>query len=602
MSRRIDIELTSTRDDGTWTWRAAGARQPKGALDGGLLPPDSTVGQVLRAEVETSIDGTEVISVTPPKEKKSDDEGRIELISRDLRDDELVIETRARRGRRDRDDRRGGRGGDRRRRRDGDRDDRRGPDGRGRDGRGRGGRGRDDDRGDRRDGPRRDRSDRPRRERSQPLRPKAKRLRPARTHRKAALDALEQNERVVAEQVLQGGIPAVRQGVEKMNEAAKAEGRPEIKPDALLQLAERLLPALRTAEWRDRAEAAIADLDELDLRDLRSVVVASDQAARDDETRAMAATIREGLDRRVEAEQASWLADMAETLADGRVVRALRLSSRPPKAGAPLPADLANRLAEATSAGLTADTHPDRWLTVLDALSYSPVRLTVAPESKPEEPSEELIAGITRFASRVPKVAEAFGIEAPPETGRRRGRGSRRGRRGGEGKAARATDTSQKANSPADRSSASTENAGSPSEKTPSAESVKSTDASATAESTTIEQPAATAEPTASEAPTDAASSSTETATVTEATTDSSEQVTAETTASEPAGATPEDPSTTKGSGESSTESPDAPASPAEEASITEESVDPSPAARGSETSETVAAAEAPASDEPTES
>ena len=29
MSRRIDIELTSARPDGTWTWRAAGARNPK---------------------------------------------------------------------------------------------------------------------------------------------------------------------------------------------------------------------------------------------------------------------------------------------------------------------------------------------------------------------------------------------------------------------------------------------------------------------------------------------------------------------------------------------------------------------------------------------
>ena len=41
MSRRIDIELTSSRDDGTWTWRAAGAKQPKGTLDADLLYPGS---------------------------------------------------------------------------------------------------------------------------------------------------------------------------------------------------------------------------------------------------------------------------------------------------------------------------------------------------------------------------------------------------------------------------------------------------------------------------------------------------------------------------------------------------------------------------------
>ena len=51
MSRRIDIELTSDKGDGTWTWRAAGAKQPKGTLDGSLLPQGAEVGQELRAEV-----------------------------------------------------------------------------------------------------------------------------------------------------------------------------------------------------------------------------------------------------------------------------------------------------------------------------------------------------------------------------------------------------------------------------------------------------------------------------------------------------------------------------------------------------------------------
>ena len=224
--------------------------------------------------------------------------------------------------------------------------------------------------------------------------PKAKRLRAGRTHRKAALELLPPEEQVIAEQILRGGVPAVRQAVDKMNEQARADGRPEVKPDALMAVAERLLPALRTAEWRDKAESAVADIDELDLRDLRSVVVAADTGAKDDETRALAAQVREGLARRVDQEQAAWLAEISETLTDGRVVRALRLSSRPPKAGAPLPAELATRLADAASAALTADTMVDRWATVLDALSFSPVRLTVAPASKPETPSPELVAAI----------------------------------------------------------------------------------------------------------------------------------------------------------------------------------------------------------------
>ncbi|MCB0970242.1 MAG: hypothetical protein KDA97_01810, partial [Acidimicrobiales bacterium] len=145
--------------------------------------------------------------------------------------------------------------------------------------------------------------------------------------------------------------------------------------------------------------------------------------AKGEEARALAEQLQAGLAARVEKEQTDWLAELTQTLADGRTVRALRLSSRPPKAGAPLPGELAAKLAEAAAEGLTADTHDDRWATVLDALSYSPVRLTVAPLSKPESPSEALVATVTKVAGRVPKVAEAFGIEAPAQPARRRSRG-----------------------------------------------------------------------------------------------------------------------------------------------------------------------------------
>ena len=52
MPRRIDIELTSALGDGTWTWRAAGARQPRGTLDGAILPSGAKVGDELKVEIE----------------------------------------------------------------------------------------------------------------------------------------------------------------------------------------------------------------------------------------------------------------------------------------------------------------------------------------------------------------------------------------------------------------------------------------------------------------------------------------------------------------------------------------------------------------------
>ena len=70
MSRRLDVELTSKRDDGTYTWRAAGAKQPKGELDGSLLFDGASVGDVVRAEAEFAVDGVFIVAVSPIKAKR----------------------------------------------------------------------------------------------------------------------------------------------------------------------------------------------------------------------------------------------------------------------------------------------------------------------------------------------------------------------------------------------------------------------------------------------------------------------------------------------------------------------------------------------------
>jgi hypothetical protein len=98
------------------------------------------------------------------------------------------------------------------------------------------------------------------------------------------LAELSPERKAVAEQILRGGIPAVRQAVEEQNAQAREVGGPEIKVDALLAVAEELLPALRAAEWRDRADAAVGIVDEISVRDLRSVVLGAD-TARDEEGR-----------------------------------------------------------------------------------------------------------------------------------------------------------------------------------------------------------------------------------------------------------------------------------------------------------------------------
>jgi len=421
VATRFEIELTSQRDGGdVWTWRAAGAKQPKGELDGAILPAGAAVGDILRAEAEFLIDGIEVVAVLPPKAARQQPE-LIEMIG--SRRDEPLVQTnlagksdrqRRRKGRDDRPD------GERRSRSDGERRSR--SDGKPR---------------SRSDGEHRARSDDERRSRPPrellPERPRPKRIRAGRTHRDALLASLDEAERPVAEQLLLGGLPAVRAAVAQENTKAITEGRPEMPAAQVEAIAERLLHRTRDADWRDRAEAALRIIDEVDLRDLRSVVVAGENSARDDESRQLLAQLRGGLDRRMVADERQWVSDIATEIGAGRFVRALRLSSRSPKAGMPVPPEIAERLVALVSTGLNDRTPQELWVAALDALASSPVRSRITVSSRPASPSDDLLEAVRRVADILPVIAEQFGV-SPSEAvaaRKRRPRGPRPDRAAG---------------------------------------------------------------------------------------------------------------------------------------------------------------------------
>ena len=424
MPRRIEIELTSARPDGTWTWRAAGAKAPRGVLEGTLLPDGAKIGSVLKADAEVELDGITILAVSTGKEK-AEKAGLLDLIASD-KPFEAVTQQLAKRDRNDRGDRgerrdrpprRDGPEGDRRPRRDGDRPARRegGPTRTDRPAGERPG-------GDRPGGTTRpDRGPRPER-RSRPnftappelpQRPKPKRLKPGRAHRSAVLADLPEEQRPVAERALQGGLPAVRQAVNEQNARLKSEGKPEVPAAGLLSMAEGLLPRLRVAEWLDRADAAMADIAELDLRDLRSVVAAGEDpmVARDESTRAVASELKAALVTKQESELALWFEDIDAAIGVGRVIRALKLSSQPPKAGVMFPSELAMKLAAATTANLTADALADRWVAVLEAAAFSPVRSHIVPTTKPTQVNDELLATVKRVGPLLPQIAALFDIE-----------------------------------------------------------------------------------------------------------------------------------------------------------------------------------------------
>ena len=238
--------------------------------------------------------------------------------------------------------------------------------------------------------------------------PKSKRLKAKRHHRNEALKNLPNETKRIAEILLQKGLPGLRESIDVQNKTAKKAGEPEIPEDILLKFAEQIYPNLRTAEWLDRADGALRGMETIDLRDIRSVIVASDNVQKNNEVKSLAEKLKEGFNKRVETDQQNWLKEVISTLKEGRVVRALRLSSRPPKAGFPLPEDLLNSLTEATNAALAADVTQSRWGTIAEAAAFSPIHDRVVPEGVPENPSEELTKIIRRISSKAPSIVEKF--------------------------------------------------------------------------------------------------------------------------------------------------------------------------------------------------
>jgi hypothetical protein len=161
----------------------------------------------------------------------------------------------------------------------------------------------------------------------------------------------------------------------------------------------------------------MADVDEIGLRDLRSVVSGADAVARDDETRALSASLREALDRRVKKQQDDWIGEITTALDENRLVRALRVSARAPDPSMRVSADLALRLSGTASEAMAADTPPDRWVALLEAVAASPVRTTVKPAALPDHPGEALLNAARQQAGRIPALTTLLGISMPPPPG-----------------------------------------------------------------------------------------------------------------------------------------------------------------------------------------
>jgi hypothetical protein len=246
------------------------------------------------------------------------------------------------------------------------------------------------------------------------------------TNRNAALAALSPEQIPVAEQLLRGGIPAVRQAIEEQNTRARSEGRAEVSPQPLLTMAEELLPRMNLASWKDRAVTLRSAGREAPLREMRSVVAGASTITLDDEGRELVAALREALDSRVAALRVAWLGRIVTSLDESRVPDALRVASRPPEPTARVPADLAVRLAESAGTAMAPTVDETTWMDILDAVVNSPVRRTVKPAGLPPDATPELLTAARHAAGLVPELARLLGLPIPPPPGPRRPVAARR--------------------------------------------------------------------------------------------------------------------------------------------------------------------------------
>ena len=438
MSRRIEIEITSLNGD-VATWRAAGAKLPKGVLNSSLVPGGPVVGNVYRADVEQYMEGIEILSIMAPKTASPEDprNERLQLIP-SVKSGPDVVVTYAPKGRS------GARRDGTDTRREGGPSRREGGPGRRESGPGR-----------RESGPRREsgsaktegsetresapRTRRPPRKpaesgdavatpRERPARA-ARPERPARgprtdrpsgpvtppmttTHRNSLLATLSPEQLPVAEQLLRGGMPSVRAAVAEQNKNATAQGRPTIDPTTIDRIAEDLLGKTTLALWKDRAAGAIGAGRELRLRDLRAVVTSAKTVSLDDEARTQLKELQVSLTARLEHLRTQWNAKLEAAVESNNVKEALALVARPPDMSTRVSAEMAAKVVAMTSEALRADTEPTLWKEIVTLTIDTSIRRNVKPQGIPDDESSKAVA--IHNAGAIPEFAKLLGMKVPP--------------------------------------------------------------------------------------------------------------------------------------------------------------------------------------------
>ena len=232
------------------------------------------------------------------------------------------------------------------------------------------------------------------------------------THRNALLATLSPEQLPVAEQLLRGGMPAVRAAVAEQNKNATTQGRPTIDPLTIDRIAEELLGKTNLALWKDRAAGAVGAGRELRLRDLRAVVTSAKTVSLDEGSRVQLKELQATLTTRLDLLRTQWTDKLDAAVAAKNVPEALRLVARPPDMSTRVTGEMASRVVAITSEALTAEQNVPLWTEIVNLAADTSIRRNVKPQGIPLDDSCKALA--IKNAGAIPEFAKMLGMKVPP--------------------------------------------------------------------------------------------------------------------------------------------------------------------------------------------
>ncbi|MCL4449162.1 MAG: hypothetical protein M1483_00635 [Actinobacteria bacterium] len=386
MPTKIEIELTSRKKDGSFTWRAAKARQPKGIVAAAMLEDNAKVGDLFVANAEVGLDGITLVGIVPFQGKRPFKE-QLEIIGKD-EDKPLKQPNPSDKGRDEVNDKTGIKVG----------------------------------KSNRNKGNRKTTPKPPNVRHNSSKRASSATTQRSDRHTQAdfiykrtnqMLASLSLLEREIAKHLLSGGMPALRKAIEIHNVKPSSNIPPELPEEHLVAIAESLLPNLNMLRWIDRAEFVTNNPNQASLRDLKTLM-ASSSDLKDEYAVTLVPQILTLLKNKIEKVQIEWNENIENLIDQGDVLQAIIQASTPPEPRLRISATTAVKLSQAVGACMNPQTEVEQWNKLFKAALVSPVRRIIKPVGLPENAPRDLLNSAHMAAGQMPALAALLNIPIPP--------------------------------------------------------------------------------------------------------------------------------------------------------------------------------------------